>query len=422
MKRTVHQRIDDVLPIYYGWIITAGCLAIILSVFTINISFGVFFEHLLADFDSSRGQISLLFSVQTFCLYTSAAIVGSVIDRYGTRRLVIVGTCVLGIGMFITINADSIPVLFGAFSFVVGVGMGILYVIGFATVPRWFDRRRGVATAIATTGTGFATLGGPVAAAFLLSAFDWRDTYFFFTLASLATLIVVAVIIADNPIAADINYAPEFESRAPGERPVDESWRELLRATLPVVRSNSFRLLMLGWILIFVPLYIILVHIVAYSATIGLSSRVGVIALSIIGGMTIPGRVVFGVIGDRIGRTRLFVVLAFSMNTLILVLPGLRTPILIFGFAVIYGLFYGGAAAMLSPLVADLFGTRYLNTLYGIAALAFGIAAVFGPSAAGLTFDTLGSYTPIIMATGVMGLFGAACIALSARLRGIGDQ
>ena len=415
MKGTIHERIDDFLPIYYGWVITAACLLTVLSVFSINISFGVFFDSILNDFDTSRSRISLLFSLQTLSLYLSAALVGNVIDRYGTRRLIVVGTGVLVVGIVATVTANSFPVLFVAYTLVVGVGMGILYVIGFATVPRWFDRRRGTATAIATMGTGFATLAAPPIASVLLETYDWRETYLLFTGVSVCTLLLVAIVIADSPRSVDVDTGSEFRTRLPESASLEETWSDQLRESLPTVRSSSFLYLVVGWILVFIPLYIILVHIVAYSADIGLSRGVGVLALSIMGGMTIPGRLAFGAVGDRIGRTKLFVFLAFAMNALVFLLPALRTPTLLLAFAASYGLVYGGTAAMLSPIVADLYGTRYLNTLYGIAALAFGVAATLGPFSAGLTFDVLGTFTPVILASGVTGMIGAACIYAAVR-------
>lgn len=111
-------------------------------VFGLSYSFGVFFERMLAEFGRSRGATSVTFGAQSLMLYLGAVGIGMLVDRYGTRRMLAVGAAVLSFGLVWTSRVESLLTLVVAYGVVTGLGLSVVFVVSYATVPRWFDRRQ----------------------------------------------------------------------------------------------------------------------------------------------------------------------------------------------------------------------------------------------------------------------------------------
>jgi MFS family permease len=262
---SLREQVENRSNIYYGWIVTAACFIAVLAVFSINFSFGVFFDYILTDLGRSRADTSLVFSLQTMSLYLSAAVLGSVVDRYGTRPLLLGGAGLLGAGMLATTQATSLIHLYLSYGVIAGLGMGIVYVIGYTTVPRWFDRRRGVATAIGSSGTGIATLAAPPLAAHLITSVGWQSTYFLFTAGLLGLLVLAALFIADDPTVLGLDVSREFHGQPPVEQSGTSGWRDQIHEIHAILRSGSFVLLFFGWLLVYAPFYSLVGYLVTYT-------------------------------------------------------------------------------------------------------------------------------------------------------------
>jgi MFS family permease len=405
------------IDVYYGWIVALMSFLALFSIYSINFSFGVFFDFLVQDLGESRANTSLVFSLQTVSLYLSAAVVGNLVDRYSIRPLVVAGAVLLGIGMVGASQSTSLVQLLLSYGVTAGTGMGIIWVIGYTTATRWFERRRGLATAIATSGVGAATFAAPPVASLLISMHGWTTAYLLFTVAVLCGLALVALLIADDPRTLGIDASHEFEDGATDPEP-DTKLATKVRETVTIARSGSFALVLVAWIGVYFPIFTLLVYLVTYTTDVGMSRWVGVWALSIMGGMTVPGRIVFGNLADRFGRVSSFVALTGVLGLSVLTLPLIRLPAALFGFSIGYGLIYGGASALVSPLIADFYGSDKVAALYGLSAPAFGVAALGGPYLAGKTYAWLGTYTPFLVGCAVVSLIGTGSIVLAGHRTG----
>ena len=141
-------------PVYYGWYVVGGCFLAIVVLFGATFSFGVFFEPIQSEYGGSRAGVAALFSLQTFVLYAGAAATGGLVDRYGTRRSMAAGGLLLAGGLATAALVGPFLAFAVAFGVVAALGLSLLHVVGYATVPRWFGRRRGFASGVATAGLG----------------------------------------------------------------------------------------------------------------------------------------------------------------------------------------------------------------------------------------------------------------------------
>lgn len=399
---------------YYGWVVVVACFFATGVVFGMTYSFGVFLDPLASTFHASTARTSLVFGVQLFVLYTAAAPMGSLVEWLGPRRGLVLAAALLGGGMVAGSQADSLLVLGLTYSIVTGVGMSLAFVVGYATPPQWFQRRRGMATALASAGLGVGMVVVSPTASLLVTRIGWRGAFPLLGVGLALTLLLAALLIADDPAHVDADIDAEFPD---GSLKSDDGWRGQLRIAREAARNRAFLLLFGGYVLMYATLYVLLNHVVNYAAEQGVRET-GVLALSVVGATTAVTRLAVGGVADRLGRLSVFVVCGAAMALALFVLPLASAPLLLLSIAVFFGVGYGGTGALLSAVPADLFGDRNLNTLFGLLSLSFGVPGLLGPFAASWGFDRFGTYEPVFVTTGVVGLAGVGLIAGAARLEG----
>ncbi|WP_339104267.1 MFS transporter [Haloterrigena salinisoli] len=400
--------------VYRGWYVVAGGFVGAFVVFGLSYAFGVFLEPIQRDLGLSRSGVSVIFSLQTVVIYVAAALLGVLADRFGVRRLLSAGAVVLAIGGVWTSRANGYAGLLVAYGVCTAIGLGAIYVVSYATVPRWFDRRRGLATGIATAGLGIGMVATAPAASALVAAIGWRVAILALVLAAAAAVAAVAPLFADDPASSDapVDVEREFPDGVANREPPD--WATYRRELSAVALSRPFLLLFAGWVLTYATLYVVLVHVVAYASDAGLGDGTGAIAIAVVGATTAIARIGIGGLADRLGRVRTFVACSAVMGLSTLGLPFAGSAVGLYAVAVVFGVAYGGNGALLSPLTVDLFGSANPNAIFGLVSLSFAVSGLLAPWIAGLAYDLAGTYTPAFVGAGLAGLVGSALIAAAA--------
>ena len=176
----------------------------------------------------------------------------------------------------------------------------------------------------------------------------------------------------------------------------DESWEALLKEETwtvgEAIRTRSFWILTAGffctWLFVFLPL----VHLVIFALDIGLSRESSLVALSFLGAASAFGRLGMGAISDRIGRkTALGLSIGLQAFSWFWIL-GTRSSWMVFLFAGVFGLSYGGVAAVFPAIVGDYFGRRKAASVIGAIFTLSGVAAAVGPLVGGYLYDLTHSY------------------------------
>src|SRR3984957_14277810 len=107
--------------IFYGWFVVAGCFAVTFVGFGCVYSFSAFIESLQRDFGASRGSVSLVFSLAGFLYFSVGVVSGPLADRWGSRRMAVIGMLLIGIGLALAAMAQSLTEVFLAY----GLGVGL---------------------------------------------------------------------------------------------------------------------------------------------------------------------------------------------------------------------------------------------------------------------------------------------------------
>src|SRR6202165_943281 len=140
-------------------------------------SFSAFFAPLQARFGASRGALSWVLSIAISPLCITGALSGPFADRIGARAMALSGSLILGLGLFVAAQAQTLWQVYLGFGLGIGIGVGISYVPSVGAVQRWFVRQRGLASGIAVAGIGAGTLCMPKIAEWLIDAYGWRGAH-----------------------------------------------------------------------------------------------------------------------------------------------------------------------------------------------------------------------------------------------------
>lgn len=418
--RSMRAKLADA-DVYYGWFIVGACFVSAMVTYGTIYSFGTFFTHILEEFDQTFAGTSLIFSLQSIVMFTSAAILGFFIDRYGARRLFPVGGALIVLGL---LGASQLPFYLGvvvAYGGVAAVGFAITYVIAYATVPRWFDRRKGLATGVATSGTGAGLLVISPFASVLIDLYGWRTAYFLLMLLFVVLLALAWAVIADKPSDLGVDVSPEFPDGNPEDVEAGRTVGEQLENVVAVARSPTFALLFVGMLFVYVPFYILIVYLVEFATNVGVGREVGVLAVSLIGGVSIAGRFGVGYLADRFGIVRLYLLSTLVMGGAVILLAFGRVPAAVIALAVVYGIGYGGAGALMAPIVTEFFGRLDINTLFGMTNIAFAIAGSAVPYLGGAAYDVTRTFVLIFVVSGVIAMVGTGLIVVAHTTRGRSD-
>lgn len=401
--------------VYYGWVIVGACFLSALITWGTIFSFGVFFDHIESEFGLSHANTSIIFSLQSVVMYDSAAVLGFVIDRHGARRLLLLATGLVVVGL---LGVSQLPTALGvtlSYGVVAAVGFGIIFVVSYVTPVRWFDRRRGLAVGIATAGAGIGTFVVPPISELLITRVGWRVAYAVLTIGFLVVLLLAVLVLADRPGDLGIEVSTEPDPETIERPPVGDDWRSQVRDVLYTGRSPAFVAIFLAYLCLSATMFVLLVNIVEYTTSIGLGRSVGIAALGVLGAMNATAKFVGGSVVDRIGGPSTVAASGVLQATGICVLLFVPHPLAVLGAAVVFGFGWGMWIGFLAPLLAGLFGTLSINALFGLTAIAFGISGLLGPYAAGIGFDTLGTFRPVFLVTGGLSLVGAGLVLLSER-------
>ena len=123
---------------FYGWIIVAACLVIMMTAYGVSYSFGVFFKPLQDEFGWNRAATSGIFSFYQISHNALGLLAGWAIDRYGPRVIIIVGGIAIGVGLLLTSWVNALWQLYLIYGLLIGLGISAAWSPVLTTVSRWF--------------------------------------------------------------------------------------------------------------------------------------------------------------------------------------------------------------------------------------------------------------------------------------------
>jgi MFS family permease len=379
----------------YGWVVVAAAFTLMFVGFAAAYSFAAFFTAFEAEFGASRADVALVFSAAAFLWFLCGAPGGVAADRFGARRVALVGVACLAAALWLASRAGSVTALYVTYSIGLGIGVGFTYVPAVGAVQPWFVANRALASGIAIAGIGAGNIAGPLLAAWWIELFGWRGAY-----QALAAFVLVLGL-----AAALFLKARHVEKGRKGEGV----------ALRDALRTAPFWLLYASLMLSCVGLFVPMVHLAPYAQDAGYSEAQGVTLVSLIGLGSLLGRFTIGAAADRLGREPSLAAMYAGLGAMLLVWWAASAWWLLALFAVVFGMCYGAYVALLPTIVMDLYGRRSVSGIIGFLYTGAGLGTLVGPWLAGAAYDALGAYDLPIAAGAALAFLAAACVLVMMR-------
>ncbi len=393
--------------IFYGYIIVAASFVIMAVMHGTYNTFGIFFTPLESSFGVSRAVLSGANSFAFVIMGISSVAVGILADKFGPRRVLTTCAILFGGSFLLVSQATTVWHLYLIFT-LTGIGLSAPDIVPLSTAVRWFVKKRGAMSGIMKVGTGTGMTVMPLVASMLIAAIDWRNAYLILGTVVLVSVIPLTQLLRRNPREMGLLPDGEIQPATADVSFTEEglSLREALRTRqLWMVCAYHTTTVYCGITL--------LTHIAPHAIDLGIPAAIAAGTVSIIGGASIAGRLIMGFAGDRIGQKRAVVICFVILIIALSLLQVARQPWMLFLFAAIYGFNHGGFFALISPLIAGLFGTRSQGTLLGIVVFCGTVGGSIGIVLTGHIFDINGSYRIafiILLVLAVIGLVSATLL------------
>lgn len=386
-------------------VLISGCLIILVG-FAVRSSFGLFQIPIADEFGWLRSEFSFAIALQNLAWGIGQPLFSAFAEKYGDRKAIIGGAIFYGTGLVLTAFATTpgqmqwLEVLVG-FG-IAGTGFGvILAVVGRAAS----EQHRSLALGIATAAGSAGQVVGPPLAQYLLDQMVWQQVFVVFAGLVALSMLALSFMKIPAPVVSQIT---------------DESLGRVVRRAM---KDPTFIFIFMGFFSCGYQLAFITAHFPAFIAemcsavephgilsSMGITSTstLGAIALSIIGMFNIVGTVLAGYMGNLYSRKYLLVGI-YTLRTLVSALFILTpvTPGTVFIFSVMMGGLWLATVPITSGLVAQIYGLRYMGTLYGLVFLSHQIGGFLGVWLGGRLYDQFGNYTLVWWVGVAVGLFSA---------------
>lgn len=365
-------------------------MQILLAGFCINLCMGilyawsVFKQALVVDLGWSNADASMPYTVAVIAFSLSLLIAGVLQDRMGPRRILLLGTAMVGIGMISSSFATSPLMLILTFGLLTGCGIGFGYACLAPSAMKWFHpSKKGLVNGLIAAGFGLAAVYLAPLTSSLITSFGINTSFLILGVAVLLIALPLACTIT-NPPADYQPQAPTGSDTKPAAKPVDIHWRSMLKTPqfyslwLMFALASSAGLMVIGNI----------TSIATAQANITEAAYL-VVILSI---FNAGGRVAAGMLSDKIGGVKTLM-LAFLMQGINMAMfASFQTDFTLMIGAALAGIGYGTLLAVFPSITADYYGLKNYGANYGVLYTAWGISGFIGPVVAAVAVDTTGTY------------------------------
>ncbi len=424
--RRLRQGLDQILRpgghVFFGWWIVAGSAGLQWLAATLWMQcYGAYVVLLQADFGWSKTVMAIAFALTRIESGILGPFQGWLVDRFGPRIILVVGTFAFGIGFMLFSTVDSLLGFYLTFALIaLGSSLG-----GFATLMvslvNWFNQHRAKAVSVSQMGYSIGGLSVPLVI-FCLEAFGWRVTAF---------LSGVLVLVVGLPLVQLVRHRPDEYGEVPdgvrlsaaqaesapslGER--DFTAREAMR-------TWTFWLISFGHAFALLTVSAILMHLMPHlTEGLGYSLQAAGLVVALMTACQMAGQVAGGYLGDRFDK-RVICVLCMVAHSAGLVLVGYASETwMVLLFAMLHGVAWGVRGPQMVALRADYFGPSSFGTIMGFSSLVVMLGMSAGPIVAGYMADLSGNYQGGFALLALLALLGSGCFlaARPPRRRALGN-
>ncbi|MBH42623.1 MAG: hypothetical protein CL787_03760 [Chloroflexi bacterium] len=411
--------------IFYGyWVLFAGTMVMMLLGIAGLHGLGVFFSALQRDYNWSSGLLSGAFALSRAESSFLGPIEGFLVDKFGTRKMVILGMSIMVFGFLLLSTVDGITDFYIALVVIaLGTGLGGFLPI-MAALTNWFNRFRARAMALATLGVN---VGGLLVVVLTWSVdnYGWRTSAIGFGVLVLVLILPIGKILRNQP--EDMGLKPDGDiengvssgddinssvQNVPDTQPGDMTVNEALR-------SQAFWLLSLVHGIAVMGLSALAVHQIERMVVAGVSLQMAGLVVSIYTGLGIFFRLLSGYVADKFDKRYVIAIFLLFQTAALFVFAQGETITMFVVFGLLFAPGWSGRGAALTALRGELFGRKRFASITGMSMVITNSLALIGPIFTGVMYDATDSYGPPFLVLSGLSLVAAVMVLFvrNARLR-----
>ena len=421
------------LPIYAGWwVISAPFLAAMLTVGSGQYAFGLLIEPLEQEFGWTRTQINLSLSFTAVGSFV-APYLGYIMDRHGAKNILVVSMALIVVSYLLRPFMTELWHWY-ALSFIQYLGFsGASILPAGRLVGIWFQRSRGRVMGITLMGNNFGGITFPQLTTLALgmswhwafiSLSPWQGTYLLFGVIGILMTVYALIVVREFPTRAQMRRRDNEEDAPSDDAPVVLTGWTLKES----LRTKAFYAITVAMMLGSLTYTGVLTQVAAHLTDEGVSPGAAAIALSLLAGCGMTGKLVMGLLADWItaryalmidllGQSGFLVLLTYFAGqsiSLHMFAPGAALP-LVWVFVGCFGFFLGAFGALTPLIVQDAFGIRFYGSIMGVMSITMGVSSAVGPLLAGWSFDATGSYRVAFLLIAALFFTGAVSLFMAGK-------
>lgn len=387
---------------FYGWVALAGAMLVYFTTSgTFFYSYGVFLPAMCNEYGWSRALVGGGLSVALLAFGLPSPLIGASIARFGPRVNIVLGNLLVVIGlagMSITTEVWQIYLFYGI---LVGLGSGFgLYLTCTTLVNNWFIKKRSLGMGLVISAGGLGGFTFPPLVTWLISNIGLQMAWLVLAFIQLVCTVLIGGLILVRNRPEDIGQAPDGISNAHANEIEDEKGRTSRVYQSPLdwqvrqaIRKPTTWLIATLCAANFLAISTVTAHQVAYLKDIGFSPIVASIVLGLIPGMSILGRLGFGLLGVRFEVRYLAIISSITQVIALLILLTTKNLLFIYTYAMLFGISYGALVVALPTFIGAYYGRAHYAQILGLIFPLAIIAEAAGPIMAGAINDAMGTYT-----------------------------
>ncbi|KAL3461045.1 major facilitator superfamily domain-containing protein [Aspergillus heterothallicus] len=385
-----------------AWLVILGCWCASFCSFGWLNSVGIFQEYYQNDLlrEYSTSTVSWIPSLELFFMLAMGPVVGAIYDRYGPRWLLFIGSFLHVFGLMMTSLSTKYYQLLLSQGLCSAIGVSMIFQPSVTCAAGWFNKNRGAAFGILFTGSSIGGIVLPILVTHLI-----RETGFGWAMRTCAFLMLALLIITNLTVRP---FTPPKARRL--------TRKELIKP----LRESQFLFLTLGMFIFTYGFYVPINYLPVQALAAGMPANLVAYLVPILNAGSLFGRLSAGILGDRIGRFNIFIVVCYlsALTILALWLVDSSTPALL-AFAVLFGFFSGAYVSLLTPLILQVSPMAELGFRTGIVLLATAVGGLTTNPINGAIVDGGGGWNGLKIFAGVFSIVGTSFVVL-ARVRGTG--
>ncbi|MGH7190380.1 MAG: MFS transporter, partial [Acetobacteraceae bacterium] len=404
------------------WIAAGATLAILALAYGGPLIVVVDLTRIQASLGTDRSIVALASAVAWLGTGLGGILMGHLADRVGIRTIAAIGATMMAGGLALSATGSLAALLIGHGVLMGFLGNGALYPPLVVYVSRWFDRHRGTAIALISSGQYIAGMFWPTPFEHISATIGWQATMLAYAAFILVTVLPLVLLLL-HPAPAPMVHKqiapgettspgrPALSTPSPGAAsPRASSPGPAPAHGLPGLTAGRLQaMLCLASFLCCVPMAIPQAHLVAFAGSLGIPPVKGAAMLSVMLATAFAGRQLWGLLTERIGALPTLVLGELCQVTAIALFAVIRSETALFVLAGAYGLGFSGIIPSYVLVVRELFSSAEAATRIPLLLFTSMLGMAVGTWWAGVLFDHFGSYAPAF-ANGV--LFNLVNIAI----------